>query len=129
MVDFCKSSHIYCTVKTLAVKKLWQIWRITASILPRFFTNFYKFHNLGKWTSIRQSFFCQISYSPYSPNLFTTKVFNCTVANLKRFEWFYCITKITMIVKYLIVVVRPIWQHKFGNNRKLYINESRIMPE
>ena len=73
-----------------------------------------------KWTSIRQSFFCQISYSPYLPNLFTAKVFNCTVANLKWFKWFYCITKITMIVKYLIVVVRPIWQHKFGNNRKLY---------
>ena len=49
-------AKLYCTytVKTLAVKKFWQIWRITYTA----------FHQVNS-----PKFFHQTSYSPYSPNI------------------------------------------------------------
>ena len=69
----------YCTVKTLAVKNLWQIWQITAfrQVLSPIFTISITFPMQMDFNSPK--FFCQTSYSPYSPNFFTAKVFYCMV--------------------------------------------------
>ena len=48
----------------------------------KFFANFYNFHNVPYANGLQftKVFFCQTSYSSYSPNLFTTKIFYCTVS-------------------------------------------------
>ena len=74
-------SYIPYSEKTLAVKKRWRIWRITA-----FRQVLCNFHNIPYADGLQfAKVFRQTSYNPYTPNFFTAKVFYCMVVNMQSY--------------------------------------------